>query len=392
MQFDPRAPEFRSNPYPYYELLQSHAPIFFWETWGIWFLSHYEDCHTLLRDNRLGREDQGEFEAPAQQKPLFEMMNKWMLFLDPPDHTRLRSLVHKAFTPRVVAQLRQDIQQVTDDLLDRVQDQGEMELIADLAYPLPVTVICVLLGIPPADHVYFHDWSDAIARSLDLTEESAVYDRAAEAAIALTDYLEGLLAERRADPQDDLLSALVAVEEEGDRLTKAELFATCALLLLAGHETTINLIGNGTLALLRHPDQWQKLRENPDLIQSAVEELLRYDSPVQLTERTALEDIQFKGHLFHKGQKVAFLLGAANRDPAQFADPAKLDITRRDNRHLAFGGGIHYCMGAPLARLEGTIAFQTLARRMPNLTLASDTVTYRDNYVLRGLESLRLTF
>jgi cytochrome P450 len=395
MDFDPRSPAFRSDPYPTYALLQQYAPIFFWDAWGMWFLSRYEDCYTLLRDNRLGRrggrtEDAGE--PPPQQRPLFEMMSRWMLLQDPPDHTRLRSLVHKAFTPRMVAQLRATVQQTTDDLLDRVQARGSMDLIADFAYPLPVTVICQLLGVPPADHVHFRGWSDAIARSLDLTDVTAVYDRASEATVALESYLDGLLAERRAHPQADLFSALVAVEEQGDRLTRDELFATCALLLMAGHETTINLIGNGTLALLRHPDQWQRLREQPDLIQSAVEELLRYDSPVQLTARVVKEEIAYRGHVFRAGQEVAFLLGAGNRDPAQFAAPATLDLGRPDNRHLSFGGGIHYCLGAPLARLEGEVAFQTLARRLPDLALATDTVTYRDNLVLRGLETLPVTF
>jgi cytochrome P450 len=392
MTFDPRAPEFRVDPYPTYEFLQANAPIFFWEEWGMWFLSRYEDCHALLRDNRLGRGGDGGQEAPPQQKPLFEMMDHWMLLMNPPDHTRLRALAHKAFTPRMVAQLRDEIQRVTDGLLDRVQGQGRMDLIADFAYPLPVTVICALLGVPPADHVRFRDWSDAIARSLDLTEEAAVYDRAAVATVALTEYLDGLLAERRARPQADLFSALVTAEEEGERLTRDELFATCALLLIAGHETTINLIGNGTLALLRHPDQWSRLCAAPALIQPAVEELLRYDSPVQLTARVALEDIAYKERVFRQGQQVAFLLGAANRDPAQFADPGALDVARRDNRHLSFGGGIHYCLGAPLARLEGEIAFLTLARRLPDLALAAEAVAYRDNFVLRGLEALPVTF
>jgi cytochrome P450 len=392
MQFDPRAPAFRADPYPTYELLQAHAPIFFWEAWGMWFLSSYEDCYALLRDNRLGRGEDGGEAAPPQQRPLFEMMDHWMLLMNPPDHTRLRSLAHKAFTPRVVAHMRDEIQRITDELLDRAQERRQMDLIADLAYPLPVSVICALLGVPPADHVAFREWSDAIARSLDLTDEAAVYDRAAQAAVALTEYLDGLLAERRARPQGDLFSALAAVEEQGERLTRDELFATCALLLMAGHETTINLIGNGTLALLRHPDQWRRLRDEPDLIQAAVEELLRYDSPVQLTARNALADIDYKGRVFRQGQQVAFLLGAANRDPAQFADPATLDIARRDNRHLSFGGGIHYCLGAPLARLEGEIAFKTLARRLPSLALAVDTVAYRDNFVLRGLEALPVSF
>jgi cytochrome P450 len=292
----------------------------------------------------------------------------------------------------MVAQLRPRIEEIADGLLDRVQDASRIELIADLAYPLPVTVICVLLGVPPADHVRFHGWSDAIARSLDLTDASAVYDRAADAAVALTDYLGGLLEERRARPREDLLSALVAVEEQGDRLTRDELFATCALLLIAGHETTVNLIGNGTLALLRHPDQWRRVREEPDLIPTAVEELLRYDSPVQLTARVALEDVPYRDHLFRRGSQVTVLLGSANRDPDQFAAPETLDVGRRDNRHLSFGGGIHYCLGAPLARLEGEVVLRALTRRMPGLELAADRVEYRDNLTLRGLQALPLAF
>jgi cytochrome P450 len=255
-----------------------------------------------------------------------------------------------------------------------------------------VSVICEMLGVPAADQVTFHEWSNAIARSLDLTEEEAIYNRASDAAAALTTYLDGLLAERRSRPQQDLISALVAAEEAGDRLSKEELFATCALLLIAGHETTINLIGNGAYALLQNPEQWRKLKEEPGLVESAVEEFLRYDSPVQLTSRMVLEDVEYKDVHFPRGVGIAFLLGAANRDPNQFSEPGNLDITRRNNRHLAFGGGIHYCLGAPLARLEGEIAFTTLARRMPNLELAADTVTYRDNYTLRGLEALPVMF
>jgi cytochrome P450 len=393
MQFDPRSPEFRLNPYPYYDLMRQYAPIYFWETWGIWFLFRHDDCAALLRDNRLGRgEDRGGPPPEPQQAALFAMMDRWMLLVDPPDHTRLRSLVHKAFTPRIVAQLRGQIQRLTDDLLDRVQERKQMDVVADLAYPLPVNVICALLGVPLEDHTRFHAWSDAIARSLDLTDVTEVYDRAAEAAAALTDYLDGLLAERRAHPQSDLFSALAAAEEQGDRLTREELFATCALLLIAGHETTVNLIGNGTLALLRHPDEWRRLREHPELIQSAVEELLRYDSPVQMTARAVQQRIEHKGVVFEPGQQVSFLLGAANRDPDVFDHPERLDLSRAENRHLAFGAGIHYCLGAPLARLEGEIAFQTLARRMPHLALATDTMVYRDNFVLRGLEQLPVYF
>jgi cytochrome P450 len=393
MRFDPRMPEFRANPYPFYAQLQTHAPIFHWEEWNMVFLSCYDDCASLLRDERLMRQGLGEpIPPPEQQKPLVDMMGNWLLLMDPPDHTRLRSLVHKAFTPRMISQLRASIQQLTDDLLSqaeqRARAEGSVDLMAAFAYPLPVAVICALLGVPQEDYIQFHGWSDAIARSLDLTDEAAVYDRAAVAATALTEYLDVLLAKRRANPQNDLISALVGLELEGDKLTKAELFGTCALLLIAGHETTVNLIGNGTLALLRHPDQWQALQAKPELANVAVEELLRYDSPVQMTARIAHETFAYYGHTIRRGQEVAFLLGAANRDPARFRNPDRLDLARGDSRHLSFGGGIHYCLGAPLARLEGEIAFSTLARRMPTLRLAAEEVTYRDNFLLRGLGAL----
>jgi cytochrome P450 len=390
LDFDPRSPEFRRNPYPHYELLRSHAPIFHWTTWNMVFLSRHADCTELLRDNRLGRGPTGE--PPPDQAALVHMLNRWLLMMNPPDHTRLRGLVHKAFTPRMVEQLRGTVQNITDALLDRVQAQGQMDLIANLAYPLPVTVIAAMLGIPESDRDRFHHWSDSLARSLDLTDDPEVYRRASVAATEFTDYLRELSARRRREPANDLLSALVQVEEDGEALSEDELYATCALLLVAGHETTINLIGNGTLALLRHPDQLRLLQEQPQLIRTAVEELLRYDSPVQLTSRMALEDVTYAGFTFARGQEVAFLLGAANHDPAVFANPERLDITREKNPHLSFGSGIHYCLGAPLARLEGQIAINTLLRRMPNLQLATAEPVYRDNYVLRGLEALPLTF
>ena len=388
--FDPRSPVFRRTPYPYYDMLRSHAPIFFWEPWGIFFLTRHEDCNELLRDPRLGHGLQGE--PPVDEAALYEMQLNWMLFQNPPNHTRLRGLAHKAFTPRMVEQMREAIQSLTDQLLDRVQAAGQMELIADLAYPLPVTVIAEMLGIPEADRDRFHEWSDALARSLDMTDDPAVYQRAAAAAAVFTGYLRELANRRRVAPGPDLLSALVQVEEAGEQLTEAELYATCALLLVAGHETTINLIGNGVLALLRHPEQMALLQRNPALVKSAVEELLRFDSPVQLTSRFVLEELTYQGHTFRPGQSISFMLGAANHDPAVFAQPQTLDVTRVKNPHLAFGSGIHYCLGAPLARLEGQIAVETLLRRMPNLRLAVDEPVYRDNYVLRGLEALPVTF
>jgi pimeloyl-[acyl-carrier protein] synthase len=389
--FDPRAPEFRANPYPTYDLLRATAPVLYWDAWGVWFLSRYDDCSTLLRDGRLGHSEM-EGEPPEQQRALFEMQRRWMLVRNPPDHTRLRSLVHKAFTPRVVEQMRGRIQTITDGLLDHIQAAGQADLIADLAYPLPVTVIVELLGIPVSDHPQFHDWSNELARSLDLTDDPEVYDQAARAAIAMTEYLRAIIAQRRRHPQDDLLSALIAAEEGGGRLSEDELYATCALLLIAGHETTINLIGNGVLALLRNPNQLRRLHENPGIIKAAVEELLRYDSPVQVTFRVALENLEIRNQTIQAGQQVAFLLGAANHDPERFAEPHTLDIGRDPNPHLAFSQGIHYCLGAPLARLEGQIAISTLLRRLPELALASETLEYHDNYTLRGLRRLPVTF
>jgi pimeloyl-[acyl-carrier protein] synthase len=400
-QFNPLSPEFQANPYPYYEMLRTNAPLFFWPDWGIWFLSRYDDCVAVLKDPRFGheilkvmsREELGwPPEPPPDQASLAAVQRLWILFRDPPDHTRLRTLVHKAFTPRMVEQLREDIQRLTDALLDAAQAKGQMDIIADLAFPLPVTVIANLLGVPLADQEMFRRWSRDLAGTLELTSAEEVYRRGSQAAAEFSIYFRELAAERRQKPQDDLLSALVAVSSEGDRLTEDELISTCILLLIAGHETTVNLIGNGTLALLRHPDQFDKLKADPSLVKSAVEELLRYESPVQLTSRIVLEDVEFGGQQFRRGQQVTTLLGAANRDPERFSDPARLDITRADNKHIAFGSGIHFCLGAPLARLEGQIAFATLAQRFPTLQLATDDPPYRDTLVLRGLQSLSVTF
>jgi cytochrome P450 len=276
-----------------------------------------------------------------------------------------------------------------------------MDVIDDLATPLPVTVIAEMLGVPLDDHDAFRTWSRYLAGTLELTQSQEVVDQAAEAVVDFDAFLRRLVNERRRHPQDDLLTALVAAEEAGDKLDEDELVATCMLLLIAGHETTVNLIGNGLNALLRHRDQLALLRDasgedRSALVKSAVEELLRYDSPVQLTSRFVLEDFEYVGQAvtqkFTKGQQIAMVLGAANRDPERFANPERLDITREDNKHLAFGNGIHFCLGAPLARLEGQIAFETLTRRMPTLRLVNEAVEHRESFVLRGLKSLRVTW
>jgi len=291
----------------------------------------------------------------------------------------------------VIETMRPHIQQIVDDLLDRVQGASSMDVIADLAYPLPVTVISEMLGVPASDRDIFKQWSSDIARSLDaaiLPAGSDVIPRGQEARAALGGYFRSLIAARRKDLRDDLLSGLIEAEEHGDKLSEVELLSTCVLLLIAGHETTVNLIGNGVLALLQHPDQMRVLRETSGLIHTGVEELLRYDAPVQRTGRVVMEDVEIGGKAIPEGAIVVAVLGAANRDPAHFPDPERLDVTRRENRHIAFGFGIHFCLGAPLARVEGQIAIGTLLRRLPRMELASAAPEWRESSTLRGLKSL----
>jgi pimeloyl-[acyl-carrier protein] synthase len=402
-QFNPFSPEFRANPYPGYDLLRAHMPIFFMDDRrrGSWFLSRYDDCVAALKDPRLGREIQKIMtreqlglppEVPEALRPMVEMNSRFMLFRDPPDHTRLRTLVHKAFTPRMVERLRERAQAIANDLIDGMLARGEADLMADFALLLPLTVIAEMLGVPPSDFDLFHRWTTAIAPTIDMTSSPEELVLGAQATVEFAAYLHDLIAERRKAPQEDLISALVAAEAEGDKLSEDETIAMSILLLTAGHETTVNLIGSGTLALLRHSDQWEALKANPALSKSAVEEFLRYDTPIQFTARDVYEDMEFGGQMLKQGQTVVVLFGAANRDPAHFADPSNLDITRDPNPHIAFGNGIHFCVGAPLARMEGQIAFATLARRLPNLHLASDTPTYRNTFVLRALRELPVTF
>ncbi|MCE7981633.1 MAG: cytochrome P450 [Caldilinea sp. CFX5] len=370
--FDPTAPAFRQNPYPVYAELRAQAPIVFWEERGVWLLSRWADCTALLRDLRLGNDPPGHD----------------MLFQNPPDHTRLRGLVQKAFTPRRIELLRDQIQRITDGLLDQAQGRQAFDLIAALAYPLPVAVIAALMGIPAEDHTKFHAWSNALVDSLDLVPDPDLAERLAPAEAGFRAYFDDLIRERRRNPGDDLLSALIAAEEAGDRLSSDELYFSARLLLVAGYETTVGLIGNGALALLRNPAQRELLQEQPGLIGNAVEELLRYDSPIQMIGRTVLETMEWQDVVFTKGQGVALLTGAANHDPALVARPDQLDIMRPPAQHLAFGSGIHYCLGAPLARLEGQIAIQTLLRRFPDLQLSEEAPPHRNNFVFRSLQRL----
>jgi cytochrome P450 len=394
VHFNPMDAEFVADPYPTYRRLRAEDPVHH-SPLGFWVLTRYEDVVAVLRDPRCAKEAIAAFVAARFGVAVPPGIGLSMLDRDPPDHTRLRGLVSKAFTPRVVEGLRPRIQQIVDGLLARVESARSMDLIEAFAYPLPVVVICEMLGVPVEDHERFRAWGLDIARGLDailLPPDSEVAQRSAAARHALAGYFRALIAERRAAPRGDLLSALIAAEEAGDTLSEDELLATCILLLVAGHETTVNLIGNGTLALLRHPDQLRRLRETPGLIAGAVEELLRYDGPVQRTARVPSEDVTIGGRMIGKGEMVMPFIGAADRDPAQFPDPDRLDVTRADNRHIAFGWGIHFCLGAPLARVEGQIAIGTLVRRLPKLALATDRPEYRQSLTLRGLKSLPVAF
>ncbi len=393
IQFNPMDPEFVADPYPMYHRLRTDDPVHH-SALGFWVLTRYDDVVAALRDPRLAKEAIASFVAARFGAPV-PAMGLSMLDRDPPDHTRLRGLVSKAFTPRVVEGLRPRIQQIVDGLLDGVTARGSMDLIEEFAYPIPVIVICEMLGVPVEDHERFKGWSLDIARGLDLIwlgPESEVGRRSVAARQSLAEYFRGLIAQRRAAPRGDLLSGLIAAEEAGDKLNEVELLATCVLLLIAGHETTVNLIGNGTLALLRHRDQLQRLQRDPGLTASAIEELLRFDGPVQRTARIPSEDIVIGGRTIAKGEMVMPFIGAADRDPVQFPDPDRLDIGRADNRHIAFGWGIHFCLGAPLARIEGQIAISTLVRRMPKLELATAQPEYRQSLTLRGLKALPVRF
>ncbi|WP_242882206.1 cytochrome P450 [Actinomadura litoris] len=390
--FDPSDPAFRADPYPHYRALAAGGRLQRTDI-GLWVATSYELCDRVLRDPRFGHQPKngGLWRDIAERHRSF-------LTLDPPDHTRLRGLVSKAFTPRLVERLRPRIEALVDELLDAAS--GETDLVSALAYPLPVIVISEMLGVPACDRALFKGWSTCLARGLDPDfllpgEEIRRRDDAREEFGA---YFRELAACRRARPRDDLLSALVRVSDGGDVLSEDELVATCVLLLVAGHETTVNLIGNGALALLRSPEQLAAFRARPCDVPAAVEEVLRYDPPVQLTTRAALDDVELDGSLIERGRLVLLLTGAANRDPAAFRDPDRLDLRRYADprargreapQHLTFGHGIHFCLGAPLARLEGQIALRKLFER--DVALTGAPLAYRENLVLRGLRALPVT-
>jgi cytochrome P450 len=332
--------------------------------------------------------------STPEPKTFGDVASDFMLFRDPPHHTRLRSTANLAFTPRHVNNMRGPIEALASRLIaDLTQRDEPVDFIANFAYPLPVLVIAGILGVPEDDFQRFRDWAAVIAAAIDLpvTGLAEFVKRADQTSSELVEYLAWIVAERRKNPQDDLISSLIAAETAEGKINEKELIATCILLLVAGHETTVNLIGNGTLALLQHPDQWRALVDDPSLARNATEELLRYDSPVQMTTRLALDDLEIVGTPVSRGTEVFFVLGSANRDPRAFEEPDRLDIRRKVGRIMSFGMGIHFCLGAPLARLEGEIAFQALAREASGLRLASVRPAWRAGLILRGLQELPVT-
>jgi len=395
---DPFAPEHRPNPYPVYHRLRETDPVHWNEGQGAFLLTRYADCIDVLR--APGASVSPDNEAPGRHKdqavdPIRTAMDSQpMLFLDPPDHTRIRGLVSKAFTPRAVEAMRPHIEELVDGLLDDVAERGELDVVEDLAFPLPVIVIAEMLGVPPEDRDQLKPWSRDMARTIDPVVTEETMQTAAMSAMQFVNYLNGLIDERRQHPGDDLLSALIAAEDEGQKLTHEELLVNTILLFIAGHETTQNLICNGLLALLRNPDQLDLLRRqaaDPAVAKNAVEEMLRYDGPVQLTGRhlTAEVTLSSDGRTLPEGTTAITLVSAAGRDPAMFDDPDRFDIARPNaNRHIGFGQGVHFCLGAPLARVEAQVAVPAMLRRFAKLELMVDEPEYRENFTLRGLATL----
>lgn len=387
---DLASPRFKADPYPFYARLRAEAPVFRTRVpvGGVaWLVTRYDDVLTVLKDERFANDWSPRM--PWVLRRFARPLTQGMLNKDAPDHTRLRALVNKAFTPRRIEGLRERIQNVCNDLLDAAAPSGRIELVHAYALPLPVIIISELLGIPSRDRLQFYAWSKCM---VEASSQMRIL-RAVPKVWSLFRYLHQVFSERRAHPQEDLVTALVQAEEAGDKLNEDELLAMMILLLVAGFETTTNLIASGTLALLQHPEQRDRFRQDPALTESAIEELLRYTSPLEVASvRHTREEVTIGAVTIPRGELVAPVLGSANRDEAQFPSPDVLDLGREPNRHLAFGLGAHFCLGAPLARLEGRMALTTLFRRLPNLRLAQppESLRWRKSLVLRGLEELPL--
>ncbi len=395
--FDPRDPTFRANPYPTYDALRESNPVLETQL-GLLVLSRQKDCVSLLHHPQTSTDQRNSTLFQAYLKTLdfdpFEGREPSFLFLDPPDHTRLRGLVSHAFTPRRVRDLLPQVHRIVDELLDAALANGGMEAVEEFAYLVPVKVICLLLGVPEAENDQFKAWSRQLAGALDpdFMLDDGTRKAMEVSSLSLQQYFEGLIGERSKAPGDDMLSAMIQAEQEGEKLTHGELLSTLGLLLIAGHETTVNLIGNGLLQFSRHPDQYAKLTADPSLKKGAVEEVLRFDPPVQITGRIATTELEFDGHTLAPGSQGLCVIGGANRDPDEFGPNADdFDIARSNNNHVSFGAGIHFCIGAPLARMEAQVAFERFAERVEAFRLTEEP-TYREAFVLRGLHKLPIIF
>ncbi|KAF3466574.1 cytochrome P450 [Streptomyces sp. Tu 3180] len=396
LAFDPWDPAFLADPYPAYAELRERGRVHFFEPTNQWLVPHHADVSALLRDRRLGRtylhrfshEEFGRTAPPPEHDPFHTLNDHGMLDLEPPDHTRIRRLVSKAFTPRTVERLGPYVRGLAEDLVSALAEAGGGDLLKDVAEPLPVAVIAEMLGIPESDRAPLRPWSADICGMYELNPPQEAAAKAVRASAEFSDYLRELIAERRKNPGDDLISGLIAAhDEDDDRLTEQEMISTCVLLLNAGHEATVNSTVNGWWALFRHPDQLAALRADHSLVPSAVEELMRYDTPLQLFERWVLDEIEIDGRVIPRGAEIAMLFGSANHDPAVFTDPSRLDLTRADNPHISFSAGIHYCIGAPLARIELAASMTALLEKAPTLRLAEEP-RRKPNFVIRGLEGL----
>jgi cytochrome P450 len=393
--------EILQNPYPTYARLHEAGPLHYLDVgskWPVWSIVSHAECSSIAKDPRLSakRAQQMLLSLPLSRQSEFaelaRMLSLWLIFMDPPEHTRLRKLLNKGFSAAAVEGLRSQVEVIVDQMLKPLQHGSEVDLMREFANPMPVRIILEMLGIPQELRDTFVDWSRAIAVFRGNPNRTVEETRAAQdALIELTEFFRKTVAERRRNKGNDLISLLIDIEEEGEVLTEEELYAQCIALLFAGHETTRNLIGNGMYTLLQHPQETEELRERPEIIRSAVEELLRYESPVQFTARVLKEDIEVCGQQIRKGWTVLCMLGAANRDPKQFKAPDDLDLKRLNNQHLAFSAGLHFCIGAQLARLEGQVALLNLVQRFPKMKLTGPRPEYAPTFGFRGLKSLPVT-
>ncbi|MBV9008672.1 MAG: cytochrome P450 [Verrucomicrobia bacterium] len=389
-------PEVLADPYPFYRALRTEAPVHWDRYMHTWVVTRYADVIHVLHSfsaKRTPTPQQLSAMGLSALNPIATVMVKQMLFMDAPAHTRLRGLASAAFTPQRVKALRAHIQEISEQLLDRVQGRGSMDVIADFAAPMPAIVTAEMLGVPTEDHAQLKKWSADFAEMLgNFQHNPDRVPRVLESTNRLVEYFKNAIAQMRAEPREGLIHSFMTAEVNGDRLTEEEIVANCIVTMVGGQETTTNLIGNGLLTLLRNPDKLARLRDEPALLQSAVEELLRYESPSQHTGRIARQDVEMGGKLIRKGQAVMAIMAAGNRDPERFENPDELVLDRADNKHLAFGWSNHFCFGAPLARMEAQIAFGTILRRLPDLQLVRGSLTWRDNSGLRGLTALPVTF